>query len=70
MPITIERNCWIGGNVTILGNVTIGEDSVIGAGAVVTKNIPAHSIAVGNPARGLRQIDDTDDAASLQSYAQ
>ncbi len=49
LPIVIEDNVWIGGNVTILAGVTIGENSVIGAGSVVTKDIPKNSIAVGNP---------------------
>ncbi|MDF7641334.1 sugar O-acetyltransferase [Bifidobacterium sp. ESL0784] len=68
-PITIGKNCWFGGNVTVLGGVNIGEGSVIGAGAVVTHNIPANSVAVGNPARVIRTITD-DDAAANQDYAQ
>lgn len=60
-PITIEDNCWICSNVTIIGGVTIGEGSVIGAGSVVTKNIPPHSLAVGNPCRVLRKITEKDD---------
>ena len=59
-PITIGDNCWIGGSVTICGGVTIGEGCVIGAGAVVTRNIPANSLAVGNPCRVLRQITEAD----------
>lgn len=55
-PITIEDNCWIAGNVTIIGGVTIGEGSVIGAGSVVTKSIPPHSLAYGNPCKVARQI--------------
>ena len=47
----------IGNNVIILGGVSIGEKAVIGAGAVVTKSIPAYSIAVGNPARVIKQYD-------------
>ena len=53
----------------MLGGVTIGEGCVIGAGAVVTKDIPPHSVAVGNPARVIRTITDTD-ASALQDYAQ
>ena len=51
---------WIGGNVVILPGVTIGHDSVIGAGSVVTKNIPAGVIAVGNPCRVLRKVEESD----------
>ncbi|MGL5795618.1 MAG: acyltransferase [Waterburya sp.] len=49
--ITIEDNCWLGSGVRILDGVTIGQDSVIGAGAVVTKDIPAYSVAAGVPAK-------------------
>lgn len=59
-PVKIEDNVWIGENVTICPGVTIGENSVIGAGAVVTKDIPANSVAVGNPARVLREINERD----------
>ncbi|MEN6416247.1 MAG: sugar O-acetyltransferase [Armatimonadota bacterium] len=59
-PVTIECNCWIGANSTICPGVTIGENSVIGAGSVVTKDIPANSVAVGNPCRVLRNINEHD----------
>lgn len=53
--IVIEDDVWIGAGSKILGGVTIGKGSVIGAGSVVTKNIPPYSIAVGNPARIIRK---------------
>jgi len=56
-PITIEDNCWLGGNVTICGGVTVGHGSVIGAGSVVTRDIPPNSLAFGNPCRVVRKID-------------
>ncbi|MBO4428527.1 MAG: sugar O-acetyltransferase [Clostridia bacterium] len=59
-PIVIEDNCWLGGSVTVLPGVTIGEGSVVGAGSVVTKDIPAHSLAYGNPCRVARRITDAD----------
>jgi maltose O-acetyltransferase len=55
-PITIGDNVWIGGGATILPGVSIGDDSVIGAGAVVTKDVPARSVAVGNPAKVIRSL--------------
>ncbi|KAL1966997.1 hypothetical protein VTN77DRAFT_3521 [Rasamsonia byssochlamydoides] len=55
-PITIGNDCWIGGNVVLLAGVTIGNGSTIGAGAVVTKDIPPFSVAVGNPARVVRKV--------------
>ena len=59
-PITIGDNVWIGGDVTILPGVTIGEGAVIGAGSVVTKDIPAHTLAYGNPCRARRPITEAD----------
>ena len=57
-PVTINDNCWLGGNVTVLPGVSIGEGSVIGAGSVVTKNIPAGVLAYGNPCKVIRQIEE------------
>ena len=59
-PVTIGDNVWIGGNVMILPGVTIGENSVIGAGSIVNKDIPANVVAVGNPCKVLREITDRD----------
>ena len=50
-PVTIGKNVWIGGNCTILPGVIIGDHAVIGAGSVVTKNVPANTVVVGNPAK-------------------
>jgi acetyltransferase-like isoleucine patch superfamily enzyme len=53
----IEDECWIAANTVITAGVTIGKHSVIAAGAVVTKNIPPYSIAVGNPAKVIKKYD-------------
>ena len=60
MPVHIGRNCWIGTGAVILPGVTIGDNSVIGAGSVVTKDIPENVVAVGNPCRVLRKIGERD----------
>lgn len=60
LPITIGDNVWISGSVTILPGVTIGENSIIGAGSVVTKNIPANVVAVGVPCKVVRDITASD----------
>jgi maltose O-acetyltransferase len=57
-PITIGDNVWLGGGVTVCPGVTIGENTVVGAGSVVTRDLPANVVAVGNPARVLRHIDE------------
>ena len=58
--VTIKDNCWIGAGVTICPGVTIGENSVIGAGSVVIDDIPANSVAVGNPCKVIREINESD----------
>lgn len=70
MPRASER-VFANSNFTVLDccPVTIGEDCVIGAGSVVTRDIPPHTVAVGNPARPIREITDAD-ASALQYYAQ
>ena len=60
LPVHIGENVWLGAGVIVLPGVTIGENSVIGAGSVVTKDIPANVVAVGNPCRVLREITDRD----------
>ena len=59
--IHIGRNVWLGAGAIILPGVTIGDNSIVGAGSVVTKDVPANVIVVGNPARVLRQITENDD---------
>lgn len=59
-PINIGDNCWVAANVVITGGVTIGEGCVIGAGSVVTRNIPANSLASGNPCKVIREITEKD----------
>lgn len=58
-PILIEDNVWIGANVIVLKGVTIGSNSVIGAGSVVTKDIPSNVVAAGNPCRIIKPLDDS-----------
>lgn len=60
IPVTIGDNVWIGGNVVICPGVTIGSNCVIGAGSVVTRDIPDWSIAAGNPCKVIRKITDED----------
>lgn len=60
VDVHIGKRVWIGAGVIILPGVTIGDNTVIGAGAVVTKDIPANVVAVGNPCRVLREINDHD----------
>ena len=59
-PITVGNNVWIGAHVCVLPGVTIGDNTIIGAGSVVTKSIPANVLAVGNPCRVVRQITEAD----------
>jgi maltose O-acetyltransferase len=56
-PVAIGCDCWIGGHATICPGVTIGDRAVIGAGAVVIRDVPADSLAVGNPARAVRKLN-------------
>ena len=60
LPVRIGRNCWLGAGVIVMPGVTIGDNSVIGAGSVVTKDIPANVVAVGNPCRVMRPIGEHD----------
>lgn len=62
LPITVGNNVWLGGGAIVLPGVTIGENTVVGSGAVVTKDLPANVVAVGNPARVIRHLDETREA--------
>lgn len=55
-PITVGNDVWIGGNVCVMPGVTIGDNTVIGAGSVVTKDIPSNVVAVGNPCRVIKEL--------------
>ena len=57
LPVRIEDGVWIGGGTVILPGVTVGRNSVVGAGSVVTRDIPADCVAVGNPCRVIKRID-------------
>lgn len=59
-PVRIGKNCWLGAGVIVVPGVTIGDNSVIGAGSVVTKDIPPNVLAVGTPCKVLREINERD----------
>lgn len=60
MPVHIGENCWLGAGVLVMPGITIGDNVVIGAGSVVTKDIPSNVVAVGNPCKVLREISEHD----------
>lgn len=59
-PIHVGKNCWLGAGVIVMPGVTIGDNVIIGAGSVVTKDIPSNVVAVGNPCKVMREIGDKD----------
>ena len=67
-PVTIKKGCWIASNVTICGGVTIGENTIVGAGSVVTRDLPSDCIAVGSPAKVLRYLDENDKMDVWNTY--
>lgn len=60
MSVHIGKNCWLGAGVIVLPGITIGDNVVIGAGSIVTKDIPSNVVAVGNPCRVLREVNEHD----------
>ena len=62
MPVRIGRNCWLGAGVIVMPGVTIGDNVVVGAGSVVTKDLPSNVVAVGNPCRVMREVNAHDKA--------
>lgn len=56
----IGRNCWLGAGVIVLPGVSIGDNTVVGAGSVVTRDLPANVVSVGSPCRVLQEIDERD----------
>lgn len=59
-PVRIGQNCWLGANVVVVPGVTIGNNVVVGAGSVVTRDLPDNVVAAGNPCRILREVNDHD----------
>lgn len=60
MPVRIGKNCWLGAGVIVMPGITIGDNVVVGAGSIVTKNIPSNVVAAGNPCRVLREVNERD----------
>lgn len=60
VPVHIGKNCWLGAGVIVMPGVTIGDNTVIGAGSIVTRDIPANVVAVGNPCRVMRPVGERD----------
>ena len=60
MPVHIGKNCWIGAGAIIVPGITIGDNVVIGAGSIVTKDLPTNVVAVGNPCKVLREVNEKD----------
>lgn len=60
LPVKIGKNCWLGAGVVVLPGITIGDNVVVGAGSIVTKDLPSNVVAVGNPCRVLREIGEHD----------
>lgn len=60
MPVHIGKNCWLGAGVIILPGITIGDNVVVGAGSIVTKDLPSNVVAVGNPCRVMREVNEHD----------
>lgn len=65
-PVHIGRNVWLGGDVKILSGVSIGDNTIVGAGSIVTKDIPSDVIAAGNPCRVIRKITNEDKTGYLE----
>lgn len=55
-PVVLKKNCWIGAGAIILPGVTVGENSIVGAGSVVTKDVPANTVVAGNPAKFIKNL--------------
>ncbi len=60
LPVHIGKNCWLGAGVIVLPGITIGDHTIVGAGSVVTKDLPSGVVAVGNPCKVLRPVNDRD----------
>lgn len=68
-PVRIGKNCWLGAGVIVLPGVTIGDNTVVGAGSVVTHDLPANVVAVGNPCRVMREIGEKDRRVYFKDHA-